>query len=102
MPTYEYECPDCANRFEVFQSMRDEPVKVCPKCGGNEVHRFISGGNGVIYKGTGFYSTDRGLTDHAANVKDAKKAKEAAAKNPAAAPACAGCAKAESGECGAA
>jgi putative FmdB family regulatory protein len=102
MPTYEYECSNCNNRFEIFQSMKDEPVKVCPECG-KEVHRLISGGGGVIYKGTGFYSTDRGLSDHAANVKDAKKAKEAAAKNPVPpAAACSGCEKAKSGECGAA
>jgi putative FmdB family regulatory protein len=102
MPTYEYECLSCSKRFEIFQSMKDGPVKVCPQCG-KEVRRLISGGGGIIYKGMGFYSTDRGLTDHAANVKDAKKAKEAAAKNPAApAPPCSACEKAKSGECGAA
>jgi putative FmdB family regulatory protein len=99
MPTYQYECNSCKHQFEVFQSIKDEALKVCPECG-MEVRRLISGGGGVIYKGSGFYRTDRGLSDHAANVKDAQKAKAAAAKNPA--PPCAGCAKAESGECGAA
>jgi len=57
MPTYEYECTECGNRFEVFQKMSEDPVKSCPACGG-EVHRLIGGGAGVIFKGAGFYATD--------------------------------------------
>lgn len=57
MPTYEYECKHCAYSFEVFQSMSDEPLKKCPKCG-KEVRRLIFGGAGVIFKGSGFYVTD--------------------------------------------
>lgn len=57
MPTYEYKCNDCGNLFEVFQSMNAEPVKKCPKCGG-EVKRLIGAGAGPIFKGTGFYQTD--------------------------------------------
>jgi predicted nucleic acid-binding Zn ribbon protein len=79
--------------------MKDEPVKACPECG-KEVRRLITGGGGVIYKGSGFYRTDRGLSDFAAQRKDDQKAKAAAAKNPTSP--CAACAKAESGECGAA
>jgi putative FmdB family regulatory protein len=58
MPTYEYECKKCSHCFEVFQSMSDEPVKICPKCG-NDVRRLIFGGVGVIFKGSGFYVTDK-------------------------------------------
>jgi len=58
MPTYEYECKKCGHRFEVFQSMSDEPVKKCPECG-KEVRRLVSGGVGVIFKGSGFYVTDK-------------------------------------------
>jgi putative FmdB family regulatory protein len=58
MPTYEYECKTCSSRFEVFQSMSDEPIKKCPKCG-KAVRRLISGGVGVIFKGSGFYVTDK-------------------------------------------
>lgn len=57
MPTYDYKCDDCENIFEVFQKMKDEPLKTCPQCGG-EVRRIVSGGTGVIYKGSGFYITD--------------------------------------------
>ena len=56
MPTYDYECEKCG-RFELFQSMKDDPIKECPKCKGI-VHRLIGGGSGIIFKGTGFYETD--------------------------------------------
>jgi putative FmdB family regulatory protein len=68
MPTYEYECKKCNNVFDVFQGFNDEPVKTCPKCGG-EVRRLINGGAGVIYKGAGFYSTDNSA--HSSGKKDA-------------------------------
>jgi len=57
VPTYEYECRKCGHRFEVFQSMKDEALKVCEECGG-EVRRLVSGGAGIIFKGSGFYQTD--------------------------------------------
>jgi putative FmdB family regulatory protein len=59
MPTYSYECKSCGHNFDVFQSMSDEPVKICPQCG-REVRRLINGGTGVIFKGSGFYVTDKG------------------------------------------
>jgi putative FmdB family regulatory protein len=61
MPTYEYECKSCSHNFEVFQSMSDAPIEICPECGG-EVRRLIFGGAGVIFKGSGFYVTDKGKT----------------------------------------
>ena len=57
MPTYEYVCASCGNDFDVFQSMSDNPLKVCPTCGG-AVKRKINGGTGVIFKGSGFYKND--------------------------------------------
>lgn len=57
MPTYEYVCKDCGYRFEEFQKIIDAPLTACPKCGGH-VKRIISGGNGIIFKGSGFYETD--------------------------------------------
>jgi putative FmdB family regulatory protein len=58
MPTYEYECKSCGHNFEAFQSMSEDPLKECPKCG-KEVRRLINGGTGVIFKGSGFYVTDK-------------------------------------------
>jgi len=57
MPTYEYKCIDCGLVFEAFQNMKDKPLKKCPECNGN-VQRLISGGAGVIFKGSGFYEND--------------------------------------------
>jgi putative FmdB family regulatory protein len=59
MPTYEYECTSCKHNFEAFQAMSDAPLKECPKCGKN-IRRLIHGGTGVIFKGSGFYVTDKG------------------------------------------
>ena len=57
MPTYEYECTKCGHTFEAFQSIMDEPLSRCPECK-SAVRRVINGGLGVIFKGSGFYSTD--------------------------------------------
>jgi putative FmdB family regulatory protein len=58
MPTYEYVCSKCGHHFEKFQSMRDEPLKKCPKCSKAALKRLIGGGAGLIFKGSGFYITD--------------------------------------------
>jgi putative FmdB family regulatory protein len=57
MPTYEYEFLEDGHRFEEFQSITDAPVDDCPVCGG-KVRRLISGGAGILFKGSGFYQTD--------------------------------------------
>ena len=57
MPTYEYECLKCGEKFEAFQSIVEEPLKKCPACNG-KVRRCIGAGAGVIFKGSGFYQTD--------------------------------------------
>lgn len=59
MPTYEYECAKCGKTFDVFQSMKDDPLKTCPdkKCKG-KVKRLLGTGAGLIFKGSGFYITD--------------------------------------------
>jgi putative FmdB family regulatory protein len=65
MPTYEYTCAKCGQHFDAFQSMRDEPFRECPKelCrlpkwGHGKVKRLLGTGAGIIFKGSGFYSTD--------------------------------------------
>jgi len=57
MPTYEYKCQDCGWTFERFQSMKDKSLEKCPKCNG-KVQRLISGGGGIIFKGSSSYATD--------------------------------------------
>lgn len=65
MPTYDYQCEKCGKTFEYFQSMKDEPLKICPKGTCNEktwgkgkVKRLIGAGSGIIFHGSGFYCTD--------------------------------------------
>lgn len=57
MPTYEYKCGSCGYVFEEFQSMKEAPLRVCPKCG-EKVQRLIGPGAALIFKGSGFYLTD--------------------------------------------
>jgi len=73
MPTYEYECTKCEKQFEIVQRITDEPKKRCPDCRG-KVFRLISGGGGIILKGSGFYVTD---------YRSAEYKKSAAADKPA-------------------
>ena len=58
MPTYEYRC-ERGHHFERMQKMSERPVSKCPECGAR-ASRVISGGQGVIFKGSGFYITDYG------------------------------------------
>lgn len=57
MPTYEYKCRDCGEKFDEFQKINDLPLSCCPVCGG-ALDRLISGGLGIMFKGSGFYVTD--------------------------------------------
>lgn len=58
MPTYAYRCNACGNQFEVFQSIKSDPVAECPRCKKSTTARLISGGGGLLFKGGGFYITD--------------------------------------------
>jgi len=69
MPTYDYECPKCGHRFEKFEAMSAEPGGCCPKCG-TKGRRRIGAGAGLIFKGSGFYTTDYRKADYK---KDAER-----------------------------
>ncbi|MEW6752291.1 MAG: FmdB family zinc ribbon protein [Candidatus Latescibacterota bacterium] len=59
MPTYEYECQKCGHRFEKFQSIKAAPLTACPRNGcDGQVRRLISAGGGLLFRGSGFYTTD--------------------------------------------
>ncbi len=57
MPTYEYECTRCGIIIEEFKPMSAPRRQRCPECRG-KVERLISGGSGVVFKGSGFYVND--------------------------------------------
>ncbi len=74
MPTYEYQCPE-GHEFELFQKMSEKPRAKCPVCGKTAI-RQISGGAGLVFKGSGFYITDYG--------KDGKGPRKTESEKPAA------------------
>lgn len=56
MPTYEYACTTCGERTEAKQSFDDPPLQECPHCGGKL--RKLYSPVGIVFRGSGFYSTD--------------------------------------------
>ena len=58
MPTYEYICNACGHEFERFQPITASSLKECPECKKRSLRRVITGGSGVLFKGSGFYQTD--------------------------------------------
>lgn len=73
MPTYDYICSKCGERFEHFQSMNSAPLTQKPDCEQAycNLKRVVSGGTGLIFKGSGFY-----LTDYKNNGKSSEPSKE--------------------------
>ena len=57
MPTYNYYCKKCDSHFSYFQKMSESSLSKCEECGG-KIERIITGGTGLIFKGSGFYLTD--------------------------------------------
>lgn len=80
MPTYDYRCPQ-GHEFELVQKMKERPRAKCPVCGRPAV-RQLSGGAGLIFKGSGFY-----ITDYGKDGKGPRKDSESESKKPDAAPA---------------
>jgi putative FmdB family regulatory protein len=57
MPTYEYRCLKCREIFERIQRISAPSLTECPFCSGR-VERIITGGSGLLFKGSGFHITD--------------------------------------------
>jgi len=83
MPVYAYRCESCGVQFERQQSFSDAPLKRCPECNKNSLRKVI-GPVGVVFKGSGFYSTDHrspsGMTSssHKEESSSAEKSKSKA------------------------
>src|SRR5215217_8530618 len=88
MPTYECQCPE-GHRFDKFQKMTEKPRAKCPVCG-KPATRKISGGAGLVFKGSGFYITDYGKDgkgprkpeSESAPAAESKPASETKAESP--------------------
>jgi putative FmdB family regulatory protein len=83
MPVYAYRCESCGVQFERHQSFSEAPLKICPECRRKTLKKVISP-VGVVFKGSGFYSTDHRPTSGsssaatASNVEKKEEKKEAA------------------------
>ena len=89
MPVYAYRCESCGIHFERHQSFTDAPLKRCPECNKNSLRKVI-GPVGVVFKGSGFYSTDHRSTsglstpkkeDGSSSEKSESKSKTESAKS---------------------
>lgn len=80
MPTYGYKCHDCKEEFDVLQKINDDPVSECPRCSGPV--RRVFHPVGIIFKGSGFYSTDnrRGESEKAKPAEKETPAPDKASK----------------------
>jgi len=85
MPVYIYHCNNCGTQFEKNQRYSDEPLKICPECGKKTIHKVITAPVSVIYKGSGFYSTDHRSSSGASS--SARSAKETTEESKATEPA---------------
>lgn len=75
MPIYEYKCKKCGI-IEVMQKITEEPLAVCPKCG-QPVKKMIGHNVGILFKGSGFYTTDHRSEDYKSKAKEDKGDKAA-------------------------
>lgn len=89
MPTYEYQCTKCKKIFEELQYISEPPIEKCIYCGGKS-KKIISGGAGIIFKGSGFYindskkkgsSSNTALTNNSDSSKSENKVSENLIKN---------------------
>jgi putative FmdB family regulatory protein len=70
MPIYEYACTACGERTEAKQGFDDPPLEECPICGGKL--RKLYSPVGIVFKGSGFYSTDAKRSSSKSSDSDSK------------------------------
>ena len=70
MPTYDYQCDACDHQFELFQSIKDALKRKCPECGKPKLRRLFGTGAAIMFKGSGFYTTDYRSDSYKKSAKD--------------------------------
>ena len=72
MPIYSYRCDHCGVQFDQRQKFSDDPLVICPECGEPKLRKLYLP-VGIVFKGSGFYSTDHrspsGLQTHSKSEK---------------------------------
>ncbi|MEN6410355.1 MAG: FmdB family zinc ribbon protein [Anaerolineaceae bacterium] len=81
MPTYTYHCDDCGVQFDRVQKFSDQPLTRCPECGKKSLRKVYSP-VGIIYKGSGFYSTDNRSPSGAPRAGASKSAEKTESVKP--------------------
>ena len=71
MPLYDYECLGCGHMFELRQGFDSDPEGICPRCAGVSRRKFHA--VPIIYKGSGFYTTDYKGTGYSPATKEDKE-----------------------------
>lgn len=77
MPIYTYRCENCGVQFDRRQHFDDPPLKICPECQ-TETLRKVYMPVGIVFKGSGFYSTD----NRSASGRESRHAEEATGSTP--------------------
>jgi len=81
MPIYDYRCDHCGHAFSAVQSYKDEPLERCPSCG-RRPRRLIAS-PAIVFKGSGWYSTDSRKPSGDAAAAGGATAEPKAAEKPA-------------------
>lgn len=81
MPTYEYRCPKGHDFERFYKTISGSVAEVaCPECG-ELAGRRLSGGAGLMFKGSGFYLTDYGKNAHRSTGSKAESGKSESGKS---------------------
>jgi len=78
LPIYEYRCGECGHCYEKREGFEAPSLQVCPHCGGSA--RRVLHAPPIVFKGSGFYSTDHRPTRFGSNGGEEKDAKPAASE----------------------
>jgi putative FmdB family regulatory protein len=81
VPTYQYACTSCGEQIEAVQRFTDDPLTVCPACGGGL--RKVFSPVGIVFKGSGFYRTDSRKSVVPGADKESKPAANGSGDSPA-------------------